>query len=506
LLNSLREKSETYSIHTTRFNATAQWVLADHKIFGGLSVLPGTAYLEMARAALTQKDGSAVQFRDVLFVTPLIVRDSETREVETRLEKNADGFRFQISSKSESPNGLPWQEHAHGHIALRAPGPVERFEIATEISTRQLVEVELTTAQRIRIREKGFGPHWNNLQRLYVGPDSALALLELPAEFQTELNSLALHPALLDVAVGFALLTRGAGEYLPLSYKKLTSRGPLPARVYSLVSYRHEPGQQDSTITYDLSVMDEAGVEVIRIEEFTAKRVTETARESHAARAAVDTAPAQASAERAGSEYLVLLRSEAIKEGMTTSEALAALDLILAGRLPPQLIVSPKDFNASLAQAQAATPAQLLEAIKSIGPAALRTKHPRPDLRTEFVAAADDIEKNLAGLWQDLLGLERIGTDDNFFELGGDSVLAIQIIARAHQIGLHLTPQQLFQHPTIRQLTRIVSSEPAPEAVLPEVRVSASAATPTAADFPLAGLNAKQFAVLADLISDIDNA
>jgi amino acid adenylation domain-containing protein/non-ribosomal peptide synthase protein (TIGR01720 family) len=64
-------------------------------------------------------------------------------------------------------------------------------------------------------------------------------------------------------------------------------------------------------------------------------------------------------------------------------------------------------------------------------------------------------EEILARVWSETLGIARVGIYDNFFELGGDSILAIQVIARAHQAGLALTPKQIFQQPTIAGLARV---------------------------------------------------
>ncbi|MDQ2696602.1 MAG: amino acid adenylation domain-containing protein, partial [Pseudomonadota bacterium] len=61
-------------------------------------------------------------------------------------------------------------------------------------------------------------------------------------------------------------------------------------------------------------------------------------------------------------------------------------------------------------------------------------------------------EQVLAAIWKEVLGIGEVGIDDNFFELGGDSILGIQIVARARQAGLGLTPQQIFQHQTIAEL------------------------------------------------------
>ena len=69
-----------------------------------------------------------------------------------------------------------------------------------------------------------------------------------------------------------------------------------------------------------------------------------------------------------------------------------------------------------------------------------------------------ETEKRLAEIWQEVLRVEKVGVDDNFFRLGGDSILSIQIIARANQSGLQLTPRQLFDHPTVAQLAALVGT------------------------------------------------
>src|SRR5262249_3432373 len=51
-----------------------------------------------------------------------------------------------------------------------------------------------------------------------------------------------------------------------------------------------------------------------------------------------------------------------------------------------------------------------------------------------------------------VLGVGRVGRHDNFFELGGDSILAIQVIARARQAGLPISPRELFRYPTVAEL------------------------------------------------------
>ena len=70
--------------------------------------------------------------------------------------------------------------------------------------------------------------------------------------------------------------------------------------------------------------------------------------------------------------------------------------------------------------------------------------------RTGFARNAQ--EETLVRIWCDVLGVDHAGIYDNFFGLGGDSILGIQVIARANQAGLHLAPGHLFQHQTIAEL------------------------------------------------------
>jgi amino acid adenylation domain-containing protein/non-ribosomal peptide synthase protein (TIGR01720 family) len=81
---------------------------------------------------------------------------------------------------------------------------------------------------------------------------------------------------------------------------------------------------------------------------------------------------------------------------------------------------------------------------------ALPDPEPEPsDPETAHVAPRTPEERVLARIWTGLLGLSHVGIHDNFFASGGDSILCIQLIARAHEAGLHLTPRQVFDGPTI---------------------------------------------------------
>ncbi|MED1960730.1 amino acid adenylation domain-containing protein, partial [Brevibacillus formosus] len=81
-----------------------------------------------------------------------------------------------------------------------------------------------------------------------------------------------------------------------------------------------------------------------------------------------------------------------------------------------------------------------------------------------FTEATNLIEQKLAEIWCGVLRMDRIGIHDNFFELGGDSILSIQIVARANKAGIHLTPKNLFDHQTIAELAKVAGQSTKMEA------------------------------------------
>jgi len=89
---------------------------------------------------------------------------------------------------------------------------------------------------------------------------------------------------------------------------------------------------------------------------------------------------------------------------------------------------------------------------------------PAPDAsgderRVTYVEPQKGTERRLADLWAAVLGVERVGAHDNFFALGGDSIISIQVVARARQAGLVFATRDLFQHQTVAQLARVVKAE-----------------------------------------------
>ena len=117
---------------------------------------------------------------------------------------------------------------------------------------------------------------------------------------------------------------------------------------------------------------------------------------------------------------------------------------------------------------------------------------PAPDLTPKVVRLPrTPAEEVLCGLFAEVLGLGQVGIADNFFELGGDSIMSIQLVSRARQAGLVITPRAVFQHQTVMALAN--------SAALPE----AGGRTPS--DLPLVSLSQAEIERLESRYSRIDD-
>ena len=143
---------------------------------------------------------------------------------------------------------------------------------------------------------------------------------------------------------------------------------------------------------------------------------------------------------------------------------------------------------------------------------------PEPDTarisEDTFVAPRTAVERLLADVWSQVLGIESPSVNDNYFNLGGDSITSIRIVARAQQAGLHLTPRLLFQHQTIAELAEIAA--PVPVDATPAPAIDTVEPTPdqlarwsngqyTPSDFPLARLSQQQLDDLFARYQDIED-
>ncbi len=476
LLQGVVAEDAQHIVFLTRLRPEEQWVVREHRIHGQ-AVIPGTAYLEMARAAWQEATGEIgpVELRDVFFMRPAVIPEPEGKDVRVTLEKSEAGYRFTIASQPH-PGAKEWETHAMGTLTRSSePLPTARnLKSLASACAERVIPVQ-GTLDFLSAKDKtflGFGRRWENVRTLRLGQTQALFELELPAECRDDLAIMGLHPALLDMSTGptNGALLGAMGErgmlvledafYLPLSYARLSFLRALPAQVFSHSRCLWEPGQDTETLYFDITLLDASGQVLVAIERFALKRVP----------AEMTGALRPAAVAPAGNQYLNTLFSDTAKTvGIFPAEGKVAFERVWALLGHQAVAVCTSDLNYRIEKIRSMSQYNSGEEQADEVSHAL---HPRPELQTLFVAPRNELEEKLAGLWQAVLGLEKVGIHDNFFELGADSVLGIQYISRAKEKGISLLINQLFERPTIAELAQALgegsgnaSSAPAAQAL-----------------------------------------
>ncbi|HEX7772393.1 MAG TPA: phosphopantetheine-binding protein, partial [Pyrinomonadaceae bacterium] len=99
----------------------------------------------------------------------------------------------------------------------------------------------------------------------------------------------------------------------------------------------------------------------------------------------------------------------------------------------------------------------------------------RPEMTSAFIAPRTAVEREIAEVWQEVLGLEAVGIDDNFFDLGGHSLHALRVHTKlCAKFGDGLTLVQLFQYPTISALAGLLTQKTTDEPSFEKVYERAS--------------------------------
>ena len=84
----------------------------------------------------------------------------------------------------------------------------------------------------------------------------------------------------------------------------------------------------------------------------------------------------------------------------------------------------------------------------------------RPDLDIPFMAPRGDEEREVADIWAEVLGIDRVGIHDNFLELGGHSLAATRIVTRViEKFHLELPLQVLFDSPTVEKMAAVITEK-----------------------------------------------
>ena len=434
------------------YRVAEHWVLDEHRTRARSALLPGTAYLEIARAAWQDAFGAEqVEIRDLSVLSPLAVPDDAVRAVETELIREPEGASFEV--RSLGPDG---QVHARGRLLPlheREPACLDLASIEARCGGENREAGEDSALASPQEAQLAFGPRWSCLRRSAFGASEAFAWLELSEQFSADLANHALHAALLDVATGFGLpllpgFESGRALWVPMGYERIRVRARLPGRIASLVRSRPGSDAQREVATFDVTLTDSSGDVLVEVEGLSLRRLDP-------ARAFGEAVPGPGGARAVHHGSLASpgerLFLETFETGLSVNEGAAALARVLSGDRSGPVLVSPIDLERWHERLERVCAAQSEE------PA---VKFERPELESRYEAARDEIEEKLAACFGELLGVDRVGIHDDFFALGGHSLNAVRLFAKAKKLwGVEYPLSLLFEAPTVAALAERVRAD-----------------------------------------------
>jgi polyketide synthase PksL len=248
----------------------------DHRV-NDERILPGSAWLEIARAAGTLASMSDVwRIRDVVFVRPLMFADPIQVAV-TTLQVIGEDVVYTIASHDPVQGTVVHSEgvldcgaaHASQESGLRVP--------VASLLEKSTGRIEKDTCYA-RFRQSGldYGPTFQTIQTLHLGDGFVLARLSLSPSLLGEADDFGLHPSLIDGALqtisGFAGAEETSGPFLPFAIDEVTIHGSAPrdCYVYVVEGARPKPGN-DELRKFDIEIVTEEGTSVVSLKGLTVR-------------------------------------------------------------------------------------------------------------------------------------------------------------------------------------------------------------------------------------------
>ena len=424
---------------------STHWMLDEHRLKSGEAVLPGTAYFELlAQAAREHGLPDRLEILDLVMLRPLLVRDDETKTLRTALEACDDGWRVTLSAGRK---GESFVRHAEAILKVADASPAGNVDLQSLMARFEKVRRASAGETLVAPQENHicFGPRWRVLQSERMGKTEAVAELALRPEHHADLeNGVRVHPALLDIATGFAMeLVAGFRDsdvlWVPASYGAVRLWGPLPARIISHVVSVPATDYGVGYAAFDVSIFDVTGKTVFEAKRFLMRRLEADtdfllpeAGQGHVGSASLQSGSPKLAAQ--------------VRQGILPEEGFEMMIRALGADVV-EPIISSIDLTTLMARAAVATEQ----------PSASASPHSDD---AGVAEARNPIEASLCGYWRDLLGTGNIGIHDNFFDLGGHSLIAVRLFRTIRkEYGVDLPISTLFSAPTIAECAELIAAQ-----------------------------------------------
>ena len=254
--------------------------LRDHRVMER-KLLPGAAYLEMARAAGTlASDREITKLKNIVWLCPICINDSN-QESCISLQAQKDHISFEVNTLSEGEQG---ERRVHNQ------GELEWGTYSAQVNERLDIKAIRSRCDR---RFEGpdcyeafarqglhYGPTFQTIKNLFCNEHEVLSELELPVSAREDADALVLHPSVVDGALQSLMgFVDGCLDpqcvdrrpLVPFALKELLIYDPLPKATYSYVTRSKRAVSGDETLLCDIAITDRNGQVKARLKQLAAR-------------------------------------------------------------------------------------------------------------------------------------------------------------------------------------------------------------------------------------------
>ncbi|HET8890470.1 MAG TPA: beta-ketoacyl synthase N-terminal-like domain-containing protein [Candidatus Angelobacter sp.] len=285
----------TSDLSEQRYSSTFsgdEFFLADHRVrvngHGGQKVLPGAAYLEMARAAIaqmspTQPEASVLELRNIIWLKPVIV--TELKQVAISLfADDEDQVSYEIYSLENEQETI----HCEGKAVFSRQSAPARLDIEQLKSQMEQIELEASSVYAMLATiGLNYGPAHQGITAIYIGEKQVLAQLHLPAILEASQHEYVLHPSLVDSAlqasIGLIVDVNHVPSkpIVPFALESLRIMSPCTREMAAWV--RYSPGSKpgDKTVKLDIDLCDQQGNVCIQMHGFVSRELAGGTKSAH---------------------------------------------------------------------------------------------------------------------------------------------------------------------------------------------------------------------------------
>ncbi|WP_064201988.1 non-ribosomal peptide synthetase [Brevibacillus brevis] len=276
----------TSDLREQRFSSTfdgQEFFLSDH-VVKGKRILPGVAYLEMARAAADLAAGAledeqcAMELKNVVWAQPIVVEDKPVQvHIGIYPEDNGD-LRYEIYSEQQIDQAES-VVHSQGSVVFAGitAAPTHNLDaLKAQCSYRTLHANECYEA--FQTMGLAYGPAQQGIEQVYVGEGQVLAKLAMPSKVVETQGEFVLHPSMLDSALQSSIgLLLGTGDtailkpILPFALEKLSIFSQTSSQMWVWIRQADGNRTGDKVQKVDIDLCDDQGTVCVRMQGFSAR-------------------------------------------------------------------------------------------------------------------------------------------------------------------------------------------------------------------------------------------